>query len=214
MTDWWAGLNDVVNGGEANLLDMRSMVRARTDVYMVVNNNGAAINARGDNILRAVKEGNLTKGELQRCAMNILRFLLASPAAKREVRVEQPAEIKPLGTAEAAEKASVRKVEAVPGLIDLTGERAEKEKVLIEVKYDGLYGINVTIMSDKSDRTQMLCKLCLNGGKAGMIQTNGTRGNRYMQRICKAVLSKGLYELSVEHIKPGINLLSVQLVKL
>ncbi|MBD5480330.1 MAG: beta-glucosidase [Lachnospiraceae bacterium] len=214
MTDWWAGLNDVVNGGEANLLDMRSMVRARNDVYMVVNNNGAAINARGDNTLRAVEEGNLTKGELQRCAMNILRFLLASPAAKREVRVEQPAEIKPLGTAEAAEKASVRKVEAVPGLIDLTGERAEKEKVLIEVKYDGLYGINVTIMSDKSDRTQMLCKLCLNGGKAGMIQTNGTRGNRYMQRICKAVLSKGLYELSVEHIKPGINLLSVQLVKL
>lgn len=214
MTDWWAGLNDVVNGGEANLLDMRSMVRAQNDVYMVVNNNGAVINARGDNILHAVEEGSLTKGELQRCVMNILRFLLASPAAKREVRAEQPVEIQPLGTAEAAEKASVRKAEAASGLIDLAGERAEKEKVLINVEHDGLYGINVTLKSGKSSRAQMLCKLCLNGEKAGMIQTNGTRGSHYIQRICKAVLSKGLYELSVEHIKPGIDLLSVQFVKL
>ncbi|MDE6129220.1 MAG: glycoside hydrolase family 3 C-terminal domain-containing protein [Lachnospiraceae bacterium] len=214
MTDWWAGLNDVVNGGAANLLDMRSMVRAQNDVYMVVNNNGAAINARGDNTLCAVAEGSLTKGELQRCAMNILRFLLASPVAKREVRAEQPIEIRPLGEAEAAEKASARKAEAASGLTDLTGERVEKEKILINVEHDGLYSINVTIMSDKSDRAQMLCRLCLNGEEAGMIQTNGTRGNRYIQRIGKAVLSKGLYELSAEHIKPGIALLSVQFVML
>lgn len=214
MTDWWADLNDVVNGGEANLLDMRSMVRAQNDVYMVVNNNGAAINARGDNTLQAVAEGRLTKGELQRCAMNILRFLLASPAAKREVRAEQPIKIKPLGEEEAAEKTAVRKAEAASGLTDLTGERAEKEKILINVEHDGLYSINVTIMSNRSDRTQMLCRLCLNGEEAGMIQTNGTRGNRYIQRISKAVLSKGLYELSAEHIKPGIELLSVQFVRL
>lgn len=214
MTDWWADLNDVVNGGEANLLDMRSMVRAQNDVYMVVNNNGAAINARGDNTLQAVAEGRLTKGELQRCAMNILRFLLASPAAKREVRAEQPIKIKPLGEEEAAEKTAVRKAEAASGLTDLTGERAEKEKILINVEDDGLYSINMTIMSDKSDRAQMLCRLRLNGEEAGMIQTNGTRGNRYIQRISKAVLSKGLYELSAEHIKPGIELLSVQFVRL
>lgn len=214
MTDWWADLNDVVNGGETNQLDMRSMVRAQNDVYMVVNNNGAAINARGDNMLCAVAEGSLTKGELQRCAMNILRFLLASPAAKREVRAEQPIEIRPLGTAEAAEKAAARNAEAASGLTDLTGERAEKEKILINVEHDGLYSINVTIMSNRSDRAQMLCRLCLNGEEAGMIQTNGTRGSRYIQRISKAVLSKGLYELSAEHIKPGIELLSVQFVRL
>lgn len=145
------------------------MVRAQNDVYMVVNNNGAAINAKGDNTLRAVEEGKLTKGELQRCAMNILRFLLASPAAKREVR------------------AACR---------DRTTWDSGSGRKSICAEGGGC------VRTDRPYR------------RAGMIQTNGTRGNRYIQRICKAVLSKDLYELSVEHIKPGIKLLSVQFVKL
>lgn len=206
MTDWWAGLNDVVEGGEADQTDMRSMVRAQNDVYMVVNNNGAAINARGDNLLRAVKEGSLTKAELQRSAMNILRFLLASPAAGREVKEKQPVMIKPL--------VKEGRAEAITGMTDLTGERAEREGILLYAENDGIYGINVTVMSDKSDRAQMLCRLCLNGEEAGMIQTNGTRGNHYIQRISKVALSKGLYELTAEHIQSGIQLLSVQFIAL
>ncbi len=232
MTDWWAGLNDVVEGGEADQTDMRSMVRAQNDVYMVVNNNGAAINARGDNLLHAVEEGSLTKAELQRSAMNILRFLLASPAAGREVKEKQPVMIKPLATETAAEQggAAKRTVEAlenaaaeqaafdraevITGVTDLTGERAEREGILLYAESDGIYGINVTVMSDKSDRAQMLCRLCLNGEEAGMIQTNGTRGNHYIQRISKVALSKGLYELTAEHIQSGIQLLSVQFIAL
>ncbi len=232
MTDWWAGLNDVVEGGEADQTDMRSMVRAQNDVYMVVNNNGAAINARGDNLLRALKEGSLTKAELQRSAMNILRFLLASPAAGREVKEKQPVMIKPLvketaagqGRAAkrnaaalenaAAKQAAFGRAEAITGMTDLTGERAEREGILLYAENDGIYGINVTVMSDKSDRAQMLCRLCLNGEEAGMIQTNGTRGNHYIQRISKVALSKGLYELTAEHIQSGIQLLSVQFIAL
>lgn len=232
MTDWWAGLNDVVEGGEADQTDMRSMVRAQNDVYMVVNNNGAAINARGDNLLRALKEGSLTKAELQRSAMNILRFLLASPAAGREVKEKQPVMIKPLvketaagqGRAAkrnaaalenaAAKQAAFGRAEAITGMTDLMGERAEREGILLYAENDGIYGINVTVMSDKSDRAQMLCRLCLNGEEAGMIQTNGTRGNHYIQRISKVALSKGLYELTAEHIQSGIQLLSVQFIAL
>ena len=232
MTDWWAGLNDVVEGGEADQTDMRSMVRAQNDVYMVVNNNGAAINARGDNLLRALKEGSLTKAELQRSAMNNLRFLLASPAAGREVKEKQPVMIKPLATETAAEQGEAAKrtvealenaaaeqaafdrAEAITGMTDLTGERAEREGILLYAENDGIYGINVTVMSDKSDRAQMLCRLCLNGEEAGMIQTNGTRGNHYIQRISKVALSKGLYELTAEHIQSGIQLLSVQFIAL
>lgn len=214
MTDWWAGLNDVVKGGEANQLDMRSMVRAQNDVYMVVNNNGAAINARGDNLLRAVEEGSLTKAELQRCAMNILRFLLASPAMGREVVAEQPVEIKPLADKAAAEQAACPRAERITGMTDLTGGNAEREGILLYAEHDGIYGVVVTVMSDKSDRAQMLCRLCLNGEEAGMIQTNGTRGNHYIQRISKVALSKGMYKLSAEHIKSGIKLLSVQFVAL
>ena len=68
MTDWWAKMNDVVNGGEADRRYTSFMVRAQNDLYMVVNNNGAAINAAGDDTVEALEAGKLTVGELQRCA--------------------------------------------------------------------------------------------------------------------------------------------------
>ena len=37
MTDWWAKMNDVVEGGEESNQDTRDMVRSQNDVYMVVN---------------------------------------------------------------------------------------------------------------------------------------------------------------------------------
>lgn len=60
MTDWWAKMNDVVNGGEADRRYTSFMVRAQNDLYMVVNNNGAAINAAGDDTVEALEAGKLT----------------------------------------------------------------------------------------------------------------------------------------------------------
>lgn len=74
MTDWWAKMNDVVNGGEADRRYTSFMVRAQNDLYMVVNNNGAAINAAGDDTVEALEAGKLTVGELQRCAKKHLPF--------------------------------------------------------------------------------------------------------------------------------------------
>ena len=45
MTDWWASVNDVVKGGKQDHHALSSMVRSQNDLYMVVNNNGAEINA-------------------------------------------------------------------------------------------------------------------------------------------------------------------------
>ena len=58
MTDWWAKMNDVVNGGEADRRYTSFMVRAQNDLYMVVNNNGAAINAAGDDTVEALEAEN------------------------------------------------------------------------------------------------------------------------------------------------------------
>lgn len=38
------------------------MIRAQNDLYMVVNNNGAEINAGDDNTLSALEDGTLTLG--------------------------------------------------------------------------------------------------------------------------------------------------------
>jgi beta-glucosidase len=45
MTDWWATMNDPVDGGAASTHNTAAMIRAQNDLYMVVNNNGAEVNA-------------------------------------------------------------------------------------------------------------------------------------------------------------------------
>ena len=84
MTDWWASINDVTEGGEGSIRRTADMVRAQNDIYMVVNNNGAEINSFGDDSIEALGTGRLTIGELQRSAINICRFLMRTPAFGRE----------------------------------------------------------------------------------------------------------------------------------
>lgn len=60
MTDWWATMNDPVRGGEASRHNTAAMVRAQNDLYMVIGNNGAEVNAGEDNTLAALASGTLT----------------------------------------------------------------------------------------------------------------------------------------------------------
>lgn len=64
MTDWWAIMNDVVEGGEADRKFTNWMVRAQNDLYMVVPNYGAEINGWDDNTIESLENGTLTRGEL------------------------------------------------------------------------------------------------------------------------------------------------------
>lgn len=86
MTDWWACMNDVVKGGAQSRQLTSSMVRAQNDLYMVVNNNGAEINSMEDDTIASLAEGKLTRGELQRSAKNICRFILHAPVMERPLK--------------------------------------------------------------------------------------------------------------------------------
>lgn len=77
MTDWQAEMNDVVEGGEHSFTKTRDMIRSQNDLYMIVSvTHGAKHNSNGDNTESSIKNGDLTIGELQRSAINILNFLL------------------------------------------------------------------------------------------------------------------------------------------
>lgn len=65
------------------------MAMAQNDVDMVTA-DGAACN---DNTLDSLKSGELTRGELQRNAMNILRFLTTTHAMKRVMGCDDETEI-------------------------------------------------------------------------------------------------------------------------
>lgn len=210
MTDWWAKVNDVIEGGEGGVTDLCSMVRAQNDIYMTFNNGGAAINAKNDNLESAVAEGKLTVGELQRSAMNILRFLLEAKASEREVAVVEPAVIAPITLKEAEKRTDAKSAQSIACRIDLSGKQAETGSVLLKVEKAGTYGINVELMSMENERAQLLCQMYLNGEKAADIQTNGTRGMWHAQRAAEVVLSEGLYELTLKHIRPGIQFADMQ----
>ena len=212
MTDWWADLNDVIKGGRnVNLTNMCSMVRSQNDVYMVVNNNGAAINARGDDLDGGIEAGRITLGELQRSAMNILRFLLSVPASDREVKVLEPAAIaaQPFTNQKAGNIININDV----AKIDIADGKGDKEILTLKVDKAGIYGVNAGVMSKEKQSAQMLCQLILNGRKAVDIQTHSTNGNWYVQRAGKIILQEGLYEMQITHIRPGINLSFVELVE-
>ncbi|MDO4323770.1 MAG: glycoside hydrolase family 3 C-terminal domain-containing protein [Lachnospiraceae bacterium] len=83
MTDWWAKMNNAEEGGPGSIQDTASMIKAQNDLYMVVNNYEACKNGNRDNTLERLREGWLTRGELQRCAMNICRFLMDAPVMER-----------------------------------------------------------------------------------------------------------------------------------
>lgn len=77
MTDWWAKMN--VEGGESDRLFLSLMIRAQNDVYMV----DADSATRKDDGPAALENGTLTRGEIQRCAMNLCRYLLRTHAMER-----------------------------------------------------------------------------------------------------------------------------------
>lgn len=71
MTDWWAKCN-LTCGSDGNGALLQAMVRAENDVYMVC----ADAEAKSQGILEGLANGYITRGELQRCVANILRWIL------------------------------------------------------------------------------------------------------------------------------------------
>jgi len=79
MTDWWAMGND--EGEEGSVQNVAAMIRAQNDLFMVVSDPEQ--NARGDNSAEAMQKGTVTRGEYQRSAMNICRYLMGTTAFNR-----------------------------------------------------------------------------------------------------------------------------------
>ena len=179
MTDWWAKMNDVVEGGEESNQDTRDMVRSQNDVYMVVNNNGAEVNSNNDNTEKSVEEGTLTVGELQRAAINICNVILHSQVIERELVDTDVAKYFP----------SVDVSEAKYQQFNLS----EDNKVMFDsgkvatmiVEEDAEYTIIVNIAFDKSNLAQSTVNVNANGENVVVIQTNGTDGNWITQKLCK-----------------------------
>lgn len=199
MTDWWAIMNDGVEGGPADRKNTNWMVRAQNDLYMVVPNYGAEINGWDDNTIESLENGTLTRGELQRSAMNICEFIMNAPVFSRKHEiVENVASFQAnasLSSEQAQALADNAQVKPVVG-----------EPVYMKVDEAGQYRIIVQIMSPEPELAQSACNVILNDQLMTTIQTNGTEGKWIRQKLVKVELEAGLYELKLDFTKPGLQI--------
>ncbi|MHA7966811.1 glycoside hydrolase family 3 protein [Paenibacillus sp. CAU 1782] len=200
MTDWWAVMNHVTEGGEPDRKFTNWMVRAQNDLYMVVPNYGAEINAFEDNTIESLENGTLTRGELQRSALNILRFLLNAPVSSRNQVIEET--IAAIAASAALEPAS----QALALSSETPVAVGENGSALFRVERPGQYRMVASIQAEGTELAQSASNLLLNGQIAATVQSNGTDGKWVLQRLVKAELESGLYELTLEHTKPGLQL--------
>jgi len=202
MTDWWAMMNDPVTGGPAARRNTNHMVRAQNDLYMVVPNYGAEVNASEDNTIESLANGSLTRGELQRSAINICRFLMQAPvfSRKQELAAEPIVTIK----AQSSAPAGYAETHVLDGYLEV--KPSAEGTALIEVKQHGYYRVIARIMKEGFNVAQSACNVTLNGEWVSTPQTNGTAGIWTRQILAKAELEPGFYEMKLDHVKSGLTI--------
>lgn len=175
MTDWWANINR--RGKAPDKSDFAAMAMAQNDVYMVTA-DGAACN---DNTLDSLKSGELTRGELQRNAMNILRFLTTTHAMKRVMGCDDETEIinRPADAGD-VDSTDIEFHDIDEDLtLDLTGITTEKGSSYafgLNVSKPGVYKVTLTASSTLSEVAQTSVSIFALGSPCGMFTFNGTGG--------------------------------------
>ncbi|MGB5444039.1 MAG: beta-glucosidase, partial [Psychromonas sp.] len=206
MTDWWAKMNNPVEAGKESVTFTSYMLRSQNDLYMVVENDGAESNAMKDNTLDALQQGTLTLGELQRSAINICRFIMATPAMERPLKAYDPIK------AFAAKNATGNDI-AMPIDKEIDLNTKTNKSVTIEVVEAGDYQVSASVRYERNSLAQSSCSLSLNGVFCMSLSTNGTDGKRITLEGLKVRLEKGIYELAVDFVKPGLELESLKFSK-
>lgn len=204
MTDWWAIMNHNVDGGESSRKFSSYMVRAQNDLYMVFPNYGAKKNMLDDNLVEAVEEKTLTVGELQRSAMNILRFILNSPSVHREI---VKVEVK-----------TVQSVESLQGDMTKYASITHNSKINGEYKFevleDSLFSVAVDMRYDQSPLAQSSCNLSLNGELIATAQLNGNGNKWTTKHVVTVKLLNGFYTLQLDFAKPGLEIGKIEFIQL
>ncbi len=206
MTDWWANVNDCVQKGSGNVHQVASMVRSQNDAYMIVDNDAAEKNGNDDDISESLANGKLTVAELQVCAKDVIRFLTRSLVADRPLRdLDNIPSFSPV-------------IAEIP-----SGEKAVEENVrflcngctrrIFHAGEDGVYNV-IGVYSKPADEktvSQSVCNVLVDKNPTFAFECRSTEGKETAANIGQIRLKKGLYEISLLHTKPGIEIIFVAL---
>lgn len=178
MTDWWSEINDRNEAPRGN--NFAAMARAQNDVYMVC--ASSAENTTGDNTLSSLKEGTLTRGELQRNAKNICRMVMNTRAMDRLLGTAEPVEIvnRPYETdsftSDDVEFIPTKNGEVTIPLDGVIAEKGGSYVFALDVDKFGLYDVTLAASSDLSETAQIPVTLFTVGIPSAVFTFNGTGG--------------------------------------
>jgi beta-glucosidase len=207
MTDWWAKMNNPIDGGVEDKSFTSCMIRSQNDLYMVVENDGAASNAMGDDILASLDNGSLTLGELQRSAINICRFLINTPAMDRPLTPYEP--IKYFSSYDVSPNESLDHFNT-DQVITLNAKL--NTSLVLWVKEDGIYKCVSEMSYGRNQLAQSSCSLSLNHQYSMSLATNGTEGNITTVEGLEVKLENGYYLVDISFIKPGLVLKQISFI--
>lgn len=199
MTDWWAKMNNIFDGGEANSQNTCHMVKAQNDLYMVIANYGAEINANNDNTMASLASGELTVQELQQCAINICEFIMETPAFFREKKVVDVVKYIPVKSYEVP-------VEEQNEMKTLTVVPVYDRGKYVKIEEAGVYEMVAAISSPHNSLTQTACNVVINDKIIANVQTQGTDGKSVTRKLVKVQLEEGIYKIHLERVKPEIQI--------
>lgn len=207
MTDWWANVN--YRGGEPKRSFYAPMAKAQNDVYMVCSDSSCV----DEDIEKALKDGSLTRGELQRNAANILGFILHTHAMKRMIGDEDTVEIiNRDSAAENSEKPVVFYDLNSKTKIDLTGVKSVKGtnySFALTVETQGWYKMTITASSEQSPLAQIPVTVFAMGTSVGTFTWSGTEGKPVSFTLEMAVFSR-FTAIRLYFAQNGLDLHSVE----
>ena len=176
MTDWWAEINNAPKD-KPSREKFAAMVLAQNDLYMVTSDTTQVM---GD-LEAALASGRLERRHLTRCAENICRFLMNSPALLRLTGKE--AEIELVNVPENAQLTSdfdivyhdIKGVTTLP-LTGISSEKGDSHMFGITTEGFGTFRISITASSESTPLAQMPVSVFVDNQLFGTYSFNGSEG--------------------------------------
>lgn len=174
MTDWWANINE--RSVPVSKTNFAAMARAQNDVYMVCADSAN----NEDNTLSALEDGTLKRGELQRNAANICRFLMDTQAMKRLCGEADIIKIinRPDDGGEDLADVTFYNLDEELTLIpeNICTDRGSNFTFAVDVSHLGKYKIVITASSEQSELAQLPLTFFSMGSPVASFTWNGTGG--------------------------------------
>lgn len=177
MTDWWAAI--CRKDGNPNKTDFASMIRSQNDLYMCCPDGSK--NESGDNTLESLKNGEVSRSELQRSAINVCNFVIKSNAMKRFLKIAD--EITIINRPKSKDDIDLKDVKfqvlEKSAEFDLTYQKSSANTNYVfpfDVKNTGTYEVTLTGSSELGKLAQLSCTFFITGIPISAFIFNGTEG--------------------------------------